>query len=72
MQNLNAQYTEPAPWRQCPQGGLTQDKKKKRKKNNHNKKDSTNKQCFSCGQMGHFCRQCSAKQGQQAVPINPT
>ena len=32
MQNLNAQYTEPAPWRQCPQGGLTQAKKKKRER----------------------------------------
>ena len=31
MQNLNAQYTEPAPWRKPPQGGLTQAKKKKKR-----------------------------------------
>ena len=29
------------------------------------------KKCLSYGQMGHFCRQCPAKQRQQAVPINP-
>ena len=40
-----------------------------RKKINPNGNDSTNKNCFSCGQMGYFCRQCPAKQGQQAMPI---
>ncbi|MES7561132.1 hypothetical protein U6O73_12190, partial [Cutibacterium acnes] len=28
--------------------------KEKRKKDNHNKKDSTNKKCFSYGQIEHF------------------
>ena len=37
-----------------------------RKKINPNGNDSTNKKCFSWGQMGHFCRQCPAKQGQKA------
>ena len=69
--------TEPAPCKKPPQGGLTQAKKKKkrekekRNKNNHNKKDSTNKNCFSYGQIEHFCQQCPAKQRQQAMPINP-
>ena len=40
-----------------------------RKNVNRNGNDFTNKRCFSCGQMGHFCLQCPAKQGQQAVPI---
>ena len=40
-----------------------------RKKINPNGNDSTNKKCFSWGQMGHFCQQCPAKQGQQAMPI---
>ena len=40
-----------------------------RKNVNRNRNDFTNKRCFSCGQMGHFCLQCPAKQGQQAVPI---
>ena len=37
-----------------------------RKKINPNGNDSTNKKCFSWGQMGHFRQQCPAKQGQQA------
>ena len=37
-----------------------------RKKINPNGNDSTNKKCFSWGQMGHLCRQCPAKQGQKA------
>ena len=40
-----------------------------RKKIYPNGNDSTKKKCFSSGQMGHFCQQCPAKQGQQAVPI---
>ena len=40
-----------------------------RKKVNRNGNDFTNKRCFFCGQMGHFCWQCPAKQGQQALPI---
>ena len=68
--------TEPAPCKKPPQGGLTQGKKKerekeKRNKNNHNKKDSTNKNCFSYGQIEHFCQQCPAKQRQQALQISP-
>ena len=40
-----------------------------RKKIYPNGNDSTNKKCFSSGQMGPFCQQCPAKQEQQAVPI---
>jgi len=40
-----------------------------RKKIYPNGNDSTKKWCFSSGQLGPFCRQCPAKQGQQAVPI---
>ena len=78
----HAQYAEHAPRRKSPQGGphLSQKKKKKerekekekkRKKNNHNKKGSADKKMFLLRQMGHFCRQCPAKQRQQAKPINP-
>ena len=52
LKQTHAQYTECAPWKKNPQGGLTQAKKKK--KINPNGNDSTNKKCFSCGQMGHF------------------
>ena len=37
-----------------------------RKNVNPSENDFTNKRCFSWGQMGHFCWQCPAKQGQQA------
>ena len=43
--------------------------KKEKKQINPNGNDSTNKRCFSCGQMELFCWQCPAKQGQPAVPI---
>ena len=37
------------------------------KKINPNGNYLTNKRCFSCVQMGHFCLQCPAKQAQQNV-----
>ena len=39
----------------APSGGPQPGLKKKKKKINPNGNDSTNKKCFSCGQMGHFC-----------------
>ena len=68
LKQKHAQYTEPAPWRKPPRGASPRLKKKK-KKINPNGNDSTNKKCFSCGQMGLFCWKCPAKQGKQALTI---